>query len=105
MPSSAPRTATTRRRGRPRSENPKNDRREGRFTEAEGRMLNAWMKKQGITVDNEALRTIILERLAADGITDPGPDSEEGQTPTSPWRPGAEVTSSDDPIRQLALTA
>ena len=98
-------TTTARRRGRPRSDNPKNDRRTGCFTQEEGRKLNAWMKKNGITIDNEALRTIILDRLAADGIKDPGEDSYEGQPCTSPWRPPAQITGTTDDQDTLLLTA
>lgn len=94
-----------RRRGRPRSENPKNDRRTGCFTESEGRRLNAWMKANGITIDNEALRKIILERMQVDGIEDPGPGSQEGQPCTSPWRPPTQITGSADDQDQLLLTA
>lgn len=99
-----PITRTTRRRGRPRSENPRSDKRTACLTESEGRAFNAWMRARGIAVDNEALRIMILERLAADGVNDPGPDSEEGQLAASPWRPNPEQASQQD-IGQLALTA
>lgn len=72
-------------------------------------MMNAWMRKHGIDIDNEAVRRILLERFAADGIVDPGPDSEEGRPTTSPWKPAKNNpnTSTNDHTGsgQLALTA
>lgn len=76
------------------------------FSEAEGRKLNRWMRERGITADGEALRMIVIERLAADGITDPGPVSELGLPPESPRRRNSQaIDTTRDESNQLALTA
>lgn len=97
---------TTRRRGRPPAENPQRDRRQARFTEAEGRTLNRWMHENGINIDGEAVRQIVLERLAADGVTDPGADSELGFPPDSHTRKISPTCRNIGvESNQLALTA
>lgn len=97
---------TTRRRGRPRAINPLVDRRMANFSEAEGRQLNRWMRERGIKADGEALRLIVLERMAADRITDPGPDSQLGLPPESLRRKNSQTSKNTrGESDQLALTA
>ncbi len=101
------RTPAPRRRRRLAPPRPrKTDRRVCYFFPEEGRRINAWARRNGYTTDNEALRAIILERLDADQVADPGERSPLGLPVTSPWRPPAARTEpTSDAPQQLAIGA
>lgn len=67
------------RRRKPRTTNPRTDRRMANFTASEGRRLSSWMKRNGVETDTQALVRIVMQRLDAEGIQDPGPDAAAAQ--------------------------
>jgi hypothetical protein len=107
MTSSTPATkpATTRRRGRPKSDNPLIDRRVARLTLAEGRRLNSLMRGKNIGSEAEFLRKLIVDMLNAEGVEDPGPESPQALPPAVPQRKKFTAIPAPPTSDQLALTA
>jgi hypothetical protein len=96
---------TTRRRGRPRSENPQNDRRATYLVQSDGRRLNAYLRQKGIDSDADLLRQLIADLLDKEGVVDPGPDSEEGKPLPAPQRKNSRAVPAAKTSDQLTLVA